>query len=134
MGHQRSFLLRFHGRDVSDQIIILKQNFKDALKLTKDISGLTDLQLCQELDIDPGHWSRIWNGRGHFPDEKIVDFMNLCDSIVPLRWLALKYGFELRPMKSKLEAENDELREMNERLKRDLDVIKDFLRETGRQA
>jgi transcriptional regulator with XRE-family HTH domain len=134
MGHQRSFLLRFHGRDVSDQIIILKQNFKDALKLTKDISGLTDLQLCQELDIDPGHWSRIWNGRGHFPDEKIVDFMNLCDSIVPLRWLALKYGFELRPMKSKLEAENDELREMNERLRRDLDVIKDFLRETGRQA
>jgi len=134
MGHQRSFLLRFHGRDVSDQIIILKQNFKDALKLTKDISGLTDLQLCQELDIDPGHWSRIWNGRGHFPDEKIVDFMNLCDSIVPLRWLALKYGYELRPMKSKLEAENDELREMNERLKRDLDVIKDFLRETGRQA
>lgn len=133
MGQQRSLLLRLHSKDVSDQIIIMKNNFKDALKLTKDISGLTDLQLCQELDIDPGHWSRIWNGKGHFPDEKIIDFMNLCDSIVPLRWLALKYGYELRPMKSKLEAENDELREMNERLKRDLNVIKDFLRETGRQ-
>jgi len=127
---QKSLLLRTPNKDITDHVIAKKANFKEALKLSKDVSGLTELQFCQELEIDPGHWSRIWSGKGHFPDEKIIDFMNLCDNIVPLRWLALQYGYELRPVRTRLEAENDLLKDENNRLKRDMLVIKEFIQET----
>lgn len=131
---QKSLLLRGPNKDISDTIIQKVPNFKGALKLSKEMSGLTDLQLCQELEIDPGHWSRIWSDKAHFPDEKIIDFMNLCENIVPVRWLALQYGYELRPIKSKLEAENDLLREEIEQLKQDFSAIKGFLKDVGINA
>lgn len=77
--------------------------FKEALRLCKSVSGFGDKGLALELDVDLGQWSRIWSGTAHFPENKIEPFMILCGNLIPLRWLALKFGFELRPLKSSLE-------------------------------
>ncbi len=127
---QKELLFRSNPKqDISDEVIVKLPTFKDALRLSKSISGLDDKQLCIELDIDPGQWSRIWSNGAHFPNEKLTQFMDLCGNLVPLRWLALKYGFELKPLKSTLEIENEKLRAALEQKEREMDVIKDFLKE-----
>ncbi|MBN1663421.1 MAG: hypothetical protein JW943_07465 [Deltaproteobacteria bacterium] len=126
-------LLREDPRDVSDEVIGRITNFKEALRLCKSISGLNDQQICQELDIDPGQWSRIWSNNAHFPVEKITCFMNLCENVVPVRWLAMQYGFELRPMKSALEKEIERLTEALKKSELEMGVIKDFLRDIKRK-
>jgi len=131
MAQGQFMLRRERTRDVSDDLIKKQPTFKDALRLTKEVSGLNDQQICQELEIASAQWSRIWSDGAHFPPEKITTFMDLCENIIPLQWLALRYGYELKPMKSTVEKENDSLRAENERLQRDLSVIQTFLRGAG---
>lgn len=116
-------------QDVSDELIGSRANFKEALKLAKECSRLNDLQLAQELEIDPAQWSRIWSDRGHFPVEKLKLFMDLCENEIPLRWLALKYGYELRPLKSQLELENETLRAQVAQQQHEMETIKRFMSE-----
>jgi len=131
MGQPQLMLRGNQKRDVSDDVIRRLPTFKDALRLTKDVSGLNDQQIAQELGIDPAQWSRIWTAKGHFPPEKLTEYMDICENIIPLRWLALHYGFELRPILSIVEIERDELRIENAQLKRDMATITSFLRNAG---
>jgi hypothetical protein len=110
-------------QDVSDEVLSKIPDFKAALKLCKEISGLNDQQICAELRIEPAQWSRIWSGGAHFPSEKIPCLMDLCGNWVPLRWLAMKYGQELKPTKSTLERENDELREQLEKQRIEMEAV-----------
>lgn len=122
---QRSLVLSTkNSKTVTDEEILRRcLHFKDALRLCKELSPLNDQQLADNLDLDPAQWSRIWSDRGHFPDEKIERFMALCENIVPARYLALKQGFELKPLKSTLEMENESLRKALEEKEKELDVI-----------
>ncbi len=116
-------------QDLSDEIIARISDFKAALKICKEISGLTDQQICAELKIEPAQWSRIWSGQAHFPSEKIPCLMDLCGNWVPLRWLAMHYGQELRPTKTTLERENDKLRAELEKQHIEMEAIKKFFKE-----
>lgn len=125
-------LLRDRKREASLDIILTCNTFKEALKLCKSISGLGDKQICGHLDIDPAQWSRIWTTEsGHFPENKIMKFMELCENIVPLIWLAHKCGYIIQPLKTELELENEKLlSELNEEKKK-LAVITEFYRSIG---
>lgn len=127
---QRELPLRKHALDVSDDVVFRCADFKEALNLARTVSGLNDKQFTMDLDIDPGQWSRIWSGSGNFPEKKIERFMELCGNIIPLKWLAFKSGFELKPLKSALEVENEALRTELEAKTREIEVIKKFLKET----
>ncbi|OPY13670.1 MAG: hypothetical protein A4E66_00672 [Syntrophus sp. PtaB.Bin001] len=116
-------------QDVSDEIIAKLPNFKAALKLCKDISGLNDQQVCMALNMDPAQWSRIWTDKAHFPSEKIPCLMDICGNEVPLKWLAMKRGYELKPTQTVLERENDHLRDELEKLKIEMNAVKKFMRE-----
>ena len=119
------------NQDVSDEVISKIPDFKAALKMCKDISGLTDQYVCGELKIEPAQWSRIWSGQAHFPSEKIPCLMDLCGNWVPLRWLAMRYGQELKPTKTTLERELEAERLKNEKLSIEMEAIKNFMRETS---
>lgn len=116
-------------QDVADEVLAKVPDFKAALKLCVDISGLTASQVCGEIGIEPAQWSRIWSGQAHFPPEKVTCLMDLCGNWVPLRWLAMKYGQELKPTKTTLERENDELKAALEKKNHEMETIKNFLKE-----
>ena len=116
-------------QDISDELISKIPNFKAALKMCKDVSGLNDQQVAGELGIEIAQFSRIWSGQAHFPTEKIPCLMDLCGNEVPLQWLATTRGYELKPTKSSLERENDQLRAELEKRERDMETIKNFLKE-----
>ena len=126
---QRGLLFRCEHKDVSNEIVFRLRTFEDALKVCKEISGLTDQQICQEIDMDPAQWSRIWSRKANFPHNKLVTFMEICKNLVPLRWMNHRFGMEAKPTKTLLELEVEmlkkELAEKDTRLK----VIEDWERQ-----
>lgn len=82
-----------------------------AIKLCISLSGFdSEKQIYMTLGIDAGHWTRISKGDAHFPQEKLEALMDLCGNEAPLIWLANRRGYELKPLRSAVEIENDRLR------------------------
>lgn len=117
---------------VSRAQVVGQPNFRAALRLSQSVAGLEDKQVCDSLGIDAAQWSRIKTGNAHFPPERLVDFMRLCGNDIPLVWLAHQRGQELKPLRSTLEQQVDDLRAQLADRDRELDVIRRFVRETSR--
>ena len=117
---QLELLLRDQKKEVSLEVILSCKTFKESLKLCKSISGLEDKQLCMPLEIDAGQWARIFGNGGHFPENRLMEFMNLCGNKIPLIWLAYNCGYTLHPLKTELEMENDRLKK--ELAERELEI------------
>ena len=67
----------------------------DAIRLCVQLSRLPLSRVCDEMGIDPGHMTRIMQGRAHFPDAKSCDLMRLCGNIAPMQYEAHAMGYEL---------------------------------------
>lgn len=77
------------------ELIAQCRNRMDAIRLCVQLSGLSNNYLCERLGIDPGHWTRIMQGRAHFPDALSVDLMTVCGNYAPMQYEALATGFKL---------------------------------------
>lgn len=128
---QMQLLLRDTKKQVGLEVILSQPTFKDALRLCKSISGLEDKQLAGTLDIDPGQWARIFTNGGHFPENKLLDFMDLCANRVPLIWLAHKCGYGLHPLQDEKDREIERLQAELKEERSEHEAIKTFLREIG---
>lgn len=80
---------------VDDQLIKLCKNRLDAIRLCAQLSNFSHEMISEQLGIDKGHWSRIMQGKAHFPDAKSVDFMYLCGNLAPMQYEAMATGYEL---------------------------------------
>jgi len=67
----------------------------DAIRLCVQLSRLPMQRVADELGIDPGHMTRIMQGRAQFPDAKSCDLMRLCGNIAPMQYEAHAMGYEL---------------------------------------
>ena len=67
----------------------------DAIRLCIQLSRLPLSRVGDELGIDPGHMTRIMQGRAHFPDSKSCDLMRLCGNIAPMQYEAQAMGYQL---------------------------------------
>lgn len=108
--HQQSYLplkvVREHDVDISDALILKKcKDFRAAIRFCVDNAPVDESVICAELEIDPGHWTRIKKGDAHFPDHKMMDLIDICGNEIPLRWLALSRGYGLVRLKSQVEME-----------------------------
>lgn len=92
---------------VDDETIACQPSELAAFKLTIARSGLTDDQICKELVIDAGQWSRICKGSAHFPMNKTNDFMDVCGSEALLQYLNYSRGYESLPPRRMSQLEKD---------------------------
>lgn len=115
---------------VSDDIVRAQPSFLAAILLAVTVSGLDDKQIYGPLDINHAQWSRIRGGGANFPVDQLDEFMNIVGNDIPLRWLAFKRGYELKPLRSALERRVLELEAENEQLRRDKNTIVRFVQET----
>lgn len=103
-------------------------SFTLALVLCQQIGGVTPKELVGPIVKDEESWSRIKSPtpRQFFPQDRLIDFMDVCSNEAPLIWLARRRGYELVPMESELERqlrverEKRELLEQENRLMRQL--------------
>lgn len=83
--------------------VIAQPTMSRAIALCVQVSGLDDKEVGRSLEIDPGHWTRIMNGSGHFPTDKLDSLCDLCGNEAPLQWWAHKRGKGLVLLKSEAE-------------------------------
>jgi hypothetical protein len=90
------------------------KNRLDAIRLCVQLSNYSNEVVCENLGIDKGHFSRIMQGKAHFPDSKSVDLMMLCGNYAPMQYEVMRTGYILQ---------KDTLALRKEMLRRELEDI-----------
>lgn len=67
----------------------------DAIRVCVQCSRLSNETICGMLGLDNGHFTRMMQGRAHFPDAKANLLMEVCGNYAPLQYEAWSNGFEL---------------------------------------
>lgn len=80
---------------VADALIQTCKHRLDAIRLCVQLSSLSNEVISESLTIDKGHFSRIMQGKAHFPDSKSIELMFLCGNYAPMQYEALICGFQL---------------------------------------
>lgn len=96
---------------VTSAIVQRQKTLFDAIMLCLTVSGKDRKAVYFDLAIDKGHWSRILDGKAHFPIDKLERLMDLCGNDIPLQWLAWRRCKGLHPLESE-----------NQRIMRDKDA------------
>lgn len=98
---------------VSPELIQLRRHRLEAIQLCVQLSGLSNEYISERLSIDKGHFSRMMQGKAHFPDAKSIDLMHLCGNYAPLQFEAWAMGFELQER-----SKDARIRELEEQLQK----------------
>lgn len=99
------------AQSVSFEVITAQRSMIQAVMTCISVSGRDAKAIYIDLEIDKGHWSRIMDGKAHFPIDKLERLMDLCGNDIPLQWLAWRRGKGLHPLESeqqRLMREKDE--------------------------
>jgi hypothetical protein len=72
---------------VDDSLIAKLDSMSGAVHLCIYLSRFSNDRICGELGIDPGHWTRMMQGRAHFPLNKLVALEDLCGNLAPTQYL-----------------------------------------------
>jgi hypothetical protein len=121
------------SRVVSLEVIEAQKTFKDALRLCKSISGVDDKEIFVKLDIDQAQWSRIFTGAANFPENKLLEYMEICNNKIPLIWLAVRCGYVIQPRKNEYELEIDRLKEELIEIKMEREKVIRFLQDKDKK-
>jgi len=88
--------------------------------------------LYNPLEIEKAQWSRIMSGDMNFPTEKYHAFNDCVGNLILLRYDALQEGQGVVPLESELQKENRLLKNELTRKEEEMEVIKNFLKETAK--
>lgn len=72
---------------VADDLIDRLGSLSEAVHLCIYLSRFSNERIARELGIDPGHWTRMMQGRAHFPLNKITALEDLCGNLAPTQYL-----------------------------------------------
>lgn len=103
IGNERQFMQRempFFNQAkppamVQEALLATCRNRLDAIRLCVQLSSLSNEVISESLGIDKGHFSRIMQGKAHFPDSKSIELMYLCGNYAPMQYEAMICGFQL---------------------------------------
>lgn len=86
----------------------------DAVRLCVQLSGQSNESIAAALGIDKGHFTRMMQGRAHFPTRKLGALMRTCGNLAVVQCLAADFGLRLIEQPAEriaaLEAELSDLR------------------------
>ncbi len=72
---------------VEQHIVDRLKSMSEAVHLCIYLSRFSNERIASELGIDPGHWTRMMQGRAHFPLNKITALEDLCGNLAPTQYL-----------------------------------------------
>lgn len=118
---------------VPEVTVVKCKDMKAAVRMCVEVSGIEVQDVAFQLGIETGHLNRMLNPNDdrHFPLNKLNDLMSVTGNEVPLEWLARTRGYKLERLKSKVEEENEELRQRIEHMERERHAIASFFRSAG---
>lgn len=96
---------------VSSDLIKACKDGLDAIRLCMQLSNLSQEYIADQLGIDPGHMTRMLQGRANFPDKKRKALMLLCGNYAPVQYDAYSLNLDLR-----VKDKEEEIRELRTKL------------------
>ena len=90
---------------VEDRLILSCESMLDAIHLCIHLSNYSHQHIAAQLGIDNGHWTRMMQGRAHFPPNKLVPLMGLCGNLAPLQYLSHQFGYHIPYSRQMVEME-----------------------------
>jgi len=90
-------------RKVNVELVASLGTFQEALLLCKSISTFEDSIIAERVGMTLKEFVAIWLGDGYFPMNKLIDYVKICENIIPLLWMALKCGYNLKALENKME-------------------------------
>lgn len=120
--------------DKTDSVIASYPTLLKAIRVSIEVSGLQDQHVAEILGTSIGNLSKYLSGTYNFPLERLPELAAGTGNDIPLRWLALKRGYALVPLKSTVEEERDEALARADALERKLNTITEFCKQIGVRA
>lgn len=105
---------------VSEDVIFRQPDMRSAYRLSWQVSGLDDKGIYMPMQIDKATFSKIWSddekGRplANMPTNGDEQFMKITGNLIPLQWLAHRFGkglYDLEDQKDKI------IRELTEKVR-----------------
>lgn len=119
--------------EVPDSVVAACRDFKSAIRLCIEVSGLERKEVAFHLGLQDAHLSRMLadskDEERHFPVNKLNKLMEVCGNIIPLRWMANQRGFGLYRLKSQVEMELDAEKAVSAELRRELELTYKVLKQ-----
>lgn len=125
--------LQFHLNtdDVTDELIIRRcKSYRNALRLCRDCSPLTDKEIIHEIkkrtgyEYQQSHFTEGLNGgRKNIDPDHIPILEDICSNWIPTRYLVLSRNCMMKPRKEALEIALERKMEECERLKLQRDTL-----------
>lgn len=105
-----------------------------AIRLAVQISGHKNEFVADLLNIDRAQFSRIMNGRHHFPANQYGNLMWLSGSAAPAQFFAYQAGYDLKEWILSVEEENELLKQQLKDLKNGSTAITHNTQEQGHSS
>lgn len=77
---------------IDEELVARCESMLDAIHLCIHLSRFPHDHICRSLGIDNGHWTRMMQGRAHFPPNRIQPLMELSGNLAPLQYLMARNG------------------------------------------
>lgn len=119
--------LKYDMQTVDTALVARQQDMTGAILLGQQIAGLEDKEVAGALAMDKAQWSRIKSAQAHFPQDRLMNYMDVCANEVPLIWLANKRGYELVPLQTEMERQLAHEREEKQRLANENALLRNLL-------
>jgi hypothetical protein len=102
---QLTFNMKPEMIEIDPAAVDRRPTFTSSLVLCAETGGITPKELAGRIVKDEESWSRIKSPtpKQFFPQDRLIDFMDVCQNEAPLMWLARKRGYQLVPMETELE-------------------------------
>ena len=113
---------------VSDSVVMKMPHKHSALNLSVTTAGLDDQDIYIPLNISASVWSRIKTGKVSLDADKIPQFTELTGNDIYLRWIALKCGYECKPILSTIEQQLEQERAKTAALEHDNKLMRELLK------
>lgn len=78
-----------------DPALVRRFTFRQALRAAASHSGLEDGAIAEKIHISSGYMSKFMAGVGEQWAKRLLRFMRVTQSLVPLQWLADQMGCDL---------------------------------------
>lgn len=99
--------------EIPESVVFACKDMAAVVRLMISSTGFDNDQVGCALGYSSSHWSEILHGKKNLPWAKLDEAMSFCGSDLPLIWWNNHRGYEKpKPKQSKVEKENEELRQM----------------------
>jgi len=101
--HELSLIRKACRVDVPVEMIYSRKNQGQAFTLACSASGLEDKEICLDLGIDAGTFSRMKDGKNTLSADRMKDFCDVVGNSILPQWIAYQVGCGLVMLKTEAE-------------------------------